>query len=55
MTVARWWRANWGRLVGTIVGWLLLAAALLLAGSLLLGAFAVAAGVVQLLKWIVGF
>lgn len=55
MTVARWWRANWGRLVGEVVGVMLLTAAIVLAASVMLGAFAVGVGVSQLVKWIVGF
>lgn len=34
----RWWRANWGRLVGSLIGGALVLAAMLLAWAAVVGA-----------------
>ena len=44
----RWWRANWGRLAGSVIGGLLVTAALVLAVGVLIGAARAAV-------WIAGF
>lgn len=44
----RWWRANWGRVAGELIGQLLIVAALVLAAGVLVGA-------VRAAVWIAGF